>query len=97
MLRGTRCKTPLASRNPSILGRRDFHQADETRWLVLAALDGKKGYGWWLWVVLGADLEWLRRIRHVYHVNRERLQHPLGSVKFQEQDVLLRRGGGDAR
>jgi transposase len=142
----------------------DFHQADETRWLVFAVLDGKKGYGWWLWIVLGADtvvylldpsrghevpqshlgleasgvlevdrysgykamtpvksgllllafcwahvrrdfvgvgkswteltpwaLEWLRRIRHVYHVNRERLQHPLGSVQFQEQDVWLRR------
>ncbi len=142
----------------------DFHQADETRWLVFAVLDGKKGYGWWLWVILGTDtvvylldpsrghevpqshlglkasgvlavdrysgykamtpvkrgllllafcsahvrrdfvavgkswteltpwaLEWLRRIRHVYHVNRERLQHPFDSVKFQEQDVLLRR------
>jgi transposase len=140
----------------------DFHQADETRWLVFAVLDGKKGYGWWLWVVLGADtvvylldpsrghevpqshfgaeasgvlevdrysgykamtpvkrgllllafcwahvrrdfvdvgkswteltpwaLEWLRRIRHVYQVNRERLQHPLESAKFQEQDALL--------
>jgi len=142
----------------------DFHQADETRWLVFAVLDGKKGYGWWLWVILGVDtvvylldpsrghevpqshlgleatgvlevdrysgykamtpvkrgllllafcwahvrrdfvgvgkswteltpwaLEWLRRIRHVYHVNRERLQHPFDSVEFQEQDVLLRR------
>ena len=36
-------------------------------------------------------LEWLRRIRHIYQVNRERLQHPLDSVKFPEQDVLLRR------
>ena len=141
----------------------DFHQADETRWLVFAVLEGKKGYGWWLWVVLGADtvvyllapsrghevpqshfgpeasgvlevdrysgykamaqvksgllvlafcwahvrrdfvgvgkswteltpwaFEWLRRIRHLYHINRERLQHPLDSAKFQEQDVLLR-------
>jgi transposase len=141
----------------------DFHQADETRWLVFVVLDGKKGYGWWLWVVLGADtvvylldpsrghevpqshfgaeasgvlevdrysgykammpvkrglllpafcwahvrrdfvgvgkswteltpwaLEWLRRIQDVYQVNRERLQHPLGSAKFQEQDALLR-------
>ena len=33
----------------------DFHQADETRWLVFAVLDGKKGYGWWLWVILGTD------------------------------------------
>ena len=141
----------------------DFHQADETRWLVFVVLDGKKGYGWWLWVILGADtvvylldpsrghevpeshfgpeasgtlevdrysgykamaqvksgmlllafcwahvrrdfvgvgkswteltpwaLEWLRRIRHVYHVNRERLQHPLDTAKFQEHDALLR-------
>jgi transposase len=141
----------------------DFHQADETRWLVFVVLDGKKGYGWWLWIILGADtvvyllnpsrghevpqshlgleasgvlevdrysgykamtpvktgllllafcwahvrrdfvgvgkswtelapwaLEWLRRIRHVYHVNRERLQHPLDTAKFQEHDALLR-------
>lgn len=140
-----------------------FHQADETRWLVFVLLDGKKGYGWWLWVILGADtvvylldssrghevpeahfgpeasgtLEvdrysgykamaqvksglmvlafcwahvrrdfvgvgkswseltpwaicWLRRIRHLYAVNRERLRHPFGSAKFQEQDALLR-------
>jgi transposase len=142
----------------------DFHQADETRWLVFAVLDGKKGYGWWLWVILGADtvvylldpsrghevpqshfgseasgalevdrysgykamaqvksgllvlafcwahvrrdfvgvgkswtelmpwaLEWLRRIRHAYHVNRVRLQYPLDTTKFQEHDALLRR------
>jgi transposase len=142
----------------------DFHQADETRWLVFVVLDGKKGYGWWLWVILGTDtvvyllnpsrghevpqshlgleasgvlevdrysgykamtpvktgllllafcwahvrrdfvgvgkswteltpwaLEWLRHIRHVYHVNRERLQHPLDTAKFQEHDALLRR------
>jgi transposase len=140
----------------------DFHQADETRWLVFVLLDGKKGYGWWLWVILGADtvvylldpsrghevpeshfgpeasgvlevdrysgykamaqvktgllvlafcwahvrrdfvgvgkswseltpwaLTWLHRIRHLYQVNRERLQHPLDSAKFQEQDALL--------
>jgi len=140
-----------------------FHQADETRWLVFVLLDGKKGYGWWLWVVLGADtvvyllapsrghdvpqshfgpeasgvlevdrysgykamtqvksgrialafcwthvrrdfvgvgkswpkltpwaLPWLRRIRQLYRLNRERLRHPLGSAKFQEQDALLR-------
>ena len=33
----------------------DFHQADETRWLVFVLLDGKKGHGWWLWVILGTD------------------------------------------
>jgi len=141
-----------------------FHQADETRWLVFVLSDGKKGYGWWLWVILGADtviylldssrsheaperhfgqeasgvlevdrysgykamtqvksgqivlafcwahvrrdfvgvgkswseltpwaLSWLRCIRHVYQVNRERLRHRFGSAKFQEQDVLLHR------
>jgi transposase len=142
----------------------DFHQADETRWLVFAVLDGKKGYGWWLWVVLGVDtviylldpsrghqvpqshlgaeasgvlevdrysgykamtpvkngllllafcwahvrrdfvgvgkswteltpwaLEWLRRIRHLYQVHRERLQRPPDTAEFQEQDASLRR------
>lgn len=141
----------------------DFHQADETRWLVFVLLDGKKGHGWWLWVMLGADtvvylldssrshevpethfgpqasgvlevdrysgykamkqvksgrmvlafcwahvrrdfvrvgkgwseltpwaLSWLRRIRHLYQVNRERLRSALGSPEFQQQDAVLR-------
>lgn len=141
----------------------DFHQADETRWLVFVLLDGKKGHGWWLWVILGTDtvvylldpsrghevpeahfgpqasgvlevdrysgykamtqvksglmvlafcwshvrrdfvgvgkswseltpwaLSWLRRIRHLYSVNRERLRHQPASANFQEQDALLR-------
>jgi transposase len=33
----------------------DFHQGDETRWLVFAPVQGKKGHRWWLWVVLAAD------------------------------------------
>jgi transposase len=32
-----------------------FAQADETRWMVFAAQEGKTGYRWWLWVFLGAD------------------------------------------
>lgn len=141
----------------------DFHQADETRWLVFVLLDGKKGYGWWLWVILGADtviylldssrshevpqshfgpqaagvlevdrysgykamaqvksglmvlafcwahvrrdfvrvgkgwseltpwaLSWLRRIRHLYRLNRQRLRYAIGSPEFQQQDALLR-------
>jgi transposase len=141
----------------------DFHQADETRWLVFVLLNGKKGYGWWLWVMLGADtvvylldssrshevpethfgpqasgvlevdrysgykamkqvksglmvlafcwahvrrdfvrvgkgwseltpwaLSWLRRIRQLYRLNRERLRSALGSPEFQQQDALLR-------
>jgi transposase len=33
----------------------DLHQGDETRWRVFIALEGKQGYVWWLWVVLGPD------------------------------------------
>src|SRR5262249_54417850 len=33
----------------------DLHQGDETRWRVFIALEGKEGYGWWLWVGLGPD------------------------------------------
>lgn len=141
----------------------DFHQADETRWLVFVLLDGKKGHGWWLWVILGVDtviylldssrghevpethfgpeasgvlevdrysgykamtqvksgllvlafcwahvrrdfvrvgkgwleltpwaLSWLRRIRQLYCLNRERLRYAIGSPEFQQQDALLR-------
>ena len=32
-----------------------FAQADETRWMVFVAQEGKVGYRWWLWVFLGAD------------------------------------------
>jgi transposase len=33
----------------------NLHQADETRWPVFILLEGKDGYGWWLWVLLGPD------------------------------------------
>lgn len=141
----------------------EFHQADETRWLVFVLVDGKKGHGWWLWIILGVDtviylldssrghevpeahfgpeasgvlevdrysgykamaqvksgaivlafcwahvrrdfvgvgkgwpelvpwaLEWLRRIRQLYRLNRERLRYALGSPEFQQRDALLR-------
>jgi len=32
-----------------------LHQADETRWPVFIVLEGKEGYGWWLWFVLSHD------------------------------------------
>jgi transposase len=41
----------LKKRNPG----GDLHQSDETRWRVFVILEGKQGYGWWLWVVLGLD------------------------------------------
>jgi transposase len=33
-----------------------FHQADETRWLVFVAKEGKIGHGWWLWVLGSAEV-----------------------------------------
>ena len=41
----------LLTRNASAA----FAQADETRWMVFAAQEGKTGYRWWLWVFLGED------------------------------------------
>ena len=41
----------LKERNP----HGDLHQGDETRWRVFVILEGKEGYGWWLWAVLGPD------------------------------------------
>jgi len=41
----------LKRRNP----QGDLHQGDETRWQVFVILEGKEGYGWWLWVVSGPD------------------------------------------
>jgi transposase len=32
-----------------------FAQADETRWMVFIAQEGKTGHQWWLWVFLGED------------------------------------------
>jgi transposase len=42
-------------------------------------------------------LPWLRRIRQLYRLNRERRRHPLGSAKFQEQDALLRQAVAEMR
>jgi transposase len=41
----------IKHRNP----RGDLHQGDETRWRVFVPLEGKEGYGWWLWLVKGLD------------------------------------------
>jgi len=35
-------------------------------------------------------LGWLRQIRELYHLNRERLQHALGTPEFIATDALLR-------
>jgi transposase len=46
---------PIAEALKARNSRGDLHQGDETRWRVFIALEGKQGYGWWLWVVLGPD------------------------------------------
>ena len=41
----------LKQRNP----QGDLHQGDETRWQVFVPMEGKEGYGWWLWLVKSLD------------------------------------------
>ena len=148
----------------------DLHQADETRWPVFIVLEGKEGYGWWLWVLLGPDtvvfllnvsrghevpenhyraeshgvlvvdrysaykamswvkqglivlafcwahvrrdfirvgkgwpqlktwaLEWIRRIRELYRLNRLRLAAKRDSAEFKEADGCLRQAVADMK
>ena len=41
----------LKQRNP----QGDLHQGDETRWQVFVPMEGKEGFGWWLWLVKDLD------------------------------------------
>src|SRR5271165_5222 len=41
----------IKQRNP----QGDLHQGDETRWRVFVPMEGKEGFGWWLWLVKGLD------------------------------------------
>ena len=41
----------IKQRNP----QGDLHQGDETRWPVFVPMEGKEGFGWWLWLVKGLD------------------------------------------
>jgi len=41
----------LKQRNP----QGDLHQGDETRWQVFVPMEGKEGFGWWLWLVKSLD------------------------------------------
>jgi transposase len=148
----------------------DLHQADETRWPVFVVLEGKEGYGWWLWVFLGPNtvvfvlnvsrghevpedhyraesrgvlvvdrysaykamswvkqgimvlafcwahvrrdfirvgkgwpqsqpwaLEWLRRIRVLYRLNRRRAAAEKGSAAFREADGCLRQAAAEMK
>jgi transposase len=69
----------LKERNP----RGDLHQGDETRWRVFVALEGKQGYGWWLWVVLGPDtVIYLLDARRSHEV-------PEGHFRAESRGVLV--------
>jgi transposase len=44
----------LVDEAPVVRNRQgEFHQADETRWMVYVEQEGKVGYRWWLCVVGG--------------------------------------------
>jgi transposase len=63
--------------------RGDLHQGDETRWRVFIALEGKEGYGWWLWVVLGPDTV-------VYRLDARRSHAvPEGHFRAESRGVLV--------
>ena len=61
----------------------DLHQADETRWPVFVALEGKEGYGWWLWVFLGPDT-----VVFVLNVSRGH-EVPEGHYQAESRGVLV--------
>jgi transposase len=61
----------------------DLHQSDETRWRVFIALEGKRGYGWWLWVVLGPDTV-------IYRLDASRSHTvPEGHFRAESRGVLV--------
>ena len=61
----------------------DLHQGDETRWPVFVVLDGKEGYVWWLWVVLGPDTV-------VYLLDASRAHAvPEGHYQAESRGVLM--------
>ncbi|MGZ6662907.1 MAG: IS66 family transposase [Solirubrobacteraceae bacterium] len=69
----------LKERNP----HGDLHQADETRWRVFVVLEGKQGYGWWLWVLSGPDT-----VIYVLDVSRSHTV-PEGHYRAESRGVLV--------
>jgi transposase len=55
----------------------DFHQADETRWMVYVEQEGKVGYRWWLWVVVSRET--------VVYLLDPRRSHDVPEEHFSEQ------------
>jgi transposase len=69
----------IKERNP----HGDLHLADETRWRVFVVLDGKQGYGWWLWVLSGPDT-----VAYVLDAHRSHAV-PEGHYRAQSRGVLV--------
>ena len=61
----------------------NMHQADETRWPVFVIVEGKAGYGWWLWVFLGPDT-----VVFVLNVSRGH-EVPENHYRAQSRGVLV--------
>ena len=69
----------IKERNP----HGDLHLADETRWRVFVVLEGKQGYGWWLWVLSGPDT-----VAYVLDANRSHAV-PEDHFRAQSRGVLV--------
>lgn len=61
----------------------DLHQADETRWRVFITLEGKQGYGWWLWVLSGPDT-----VAYLLDAGRDHTV-PEGHYQAESRGVLM--------
>lgn len=55
----------------------EFHQADETRWMVYVEQEGKVGYRWWLWVVVSRET--------VVYLLDPRRSHDVPEAHFSEE------------
>jgi transposase len=61
----------------------DLHQADATRWRVFITLEGKQGYGWWLWVLSGPDT-----VVYLLEASRDHTV-PEGHYQAESRGVLM--------
>jgi transposase len=60
-----------------------YKQADETRWRVFVIMEGKQGFGWWLWVFVGEDTV-------IYILDVSRSHHvPEDHYPSQAEGVLM--------
>jgi transposase len=73
---------PLYTRIQERSRQANFRKMDETRWKVFVEIEGKKGYLWWLWVVITKDtVVFLLEPNRSAEVPRRHLgEHPEGIV-----------------